>query len=1187
MDDIRTGRYGQWRRHLVAGLLRIVVLLACLAGAGAARATLGIDVTAAKDQGTAATSITTPAFSTHAGNELLLAFVAADNVNAAATTVTAMSGAGLTWTLVRRTNAQRGTAEIWRAFAAGAVSSVTVKATLSQAVAASITVMSFTGADPSGNGGAGAIGATGGASAGSGAPSATLTTTRAGSWVLGVGDDWDSATARTPGSGQAMVHQYLAPNGDTFWVQRQNAATPSSGTVVTINDLAPTGDRYNLAIVEVLAAAAGSSTYSLSGTVAPAALGSGTVLTLTGAASATMTADPGGNYAFTGLANGSYTVTPTKSGVTFTPASQAVTISGGDRTAGFTATAPTWTISGTIMPASAGAGSSVSLMQGAATVATAIVDASGAWSVSGMVDGSYTDTPSPSGSAFDPASRGVSVSGANVTGVEFTAHASSGPATIDVTVAKDTLTAASSISSPAFSTAAGNELLLALIATDALAPNMTVTGVSGGGLAWTPVVRTNAQGGTSEIWRAFAPAPLGNVIVTATLSQSVLSSMTVMSFANVDAAVPVGATGTGNSAAGAPRASLTTTRDNSWVVGVGNDYANAVPRTVAAGQTLVHQDLSSTGDTYWVQRTTTPVASGGTAVTIGDTAPTGDSFNLSIVEVLSSGSGGGDTTPPAVAVVAPAPNGTAAGLTSLAADASDNVAVAGVQFSIDGVNIGAELTTPPYYMSWNSAAVANGPHTLAARARDASNLTSTASVTVNVDNTGNPAVVGTWSAPVTLPAVAVNLVLLPNNKLFFYQDGATATVWDYINNRFTSVPTGVNLFCSGHALLADGRVLVVGGFGGSANLFGIANAEIFDPSNNSWTVVPSMAYRRWYPTATTLSDGRVLVTAGWQTTSHTNAGIPEIYDPALNQWTRLSAANNPFETYPFIYQLPDGRVVHVGGSEYATSTETLDVAGQAWTTIDARVVDGSSPAMYLPGRIVKAGSAADSQFSGPSASTTYVLDMSAPAPAWQQAPSMAYPRSFMNMTVLPDGTVLATGGETDKDGGNVANAVYPAELWSPATRTWTTVASMHTPREYHSTALLLPDGRVVQSGMGADFGNVPDELTAEFYSPPYLFKGARPAITQAPSLIHYGAGFTVNTPDASAIATVVLIRNGAVTHFFDQNTRYVPLAFTRGPGTLTVTAPADGRLAQPGHYMLFLVDGNGVPSVAPIVQVLP
>jgi hypothetical protein len=440
---------------------------------------------------------------------------------------------------------------------------------------------------------------------------------------------------------------------------------------------------------------------------------------------------------------------------------------------------------------------------------------------------------------------------------------------------------------------------------------------------------------------------------------------------------------------------------------------------------------------------------------------------------------------------------------------------------------------------------------------------------------------------VTIPTVAVNLILTSNNKLFFYEDGATATLWDYIGNTFTNIAAGANLFCSGHALLADGRVLAVGGFGGSGSNLGIPNAEIFDPVARTWTNVPRMSFSRWYPTATTLSDGRILVTAGWQTTNHTNAGIPEIYDPVANSWTQLTTANNPFETYPFIFLLPDGRILHAGGTEFATDTDVLDLNTRTWTVLDSNVFDGGSATMYLPGKIMKAGSATDSQGTGPSSNTTYVLDMTQTSPAWRPTPAMAYPRSFLNLTTLPDGSVLATGGETDKNGGVIGNAVYAAEMWSPQTQTWSTMASMQTPREYHSTALLLPDGRVVVSGMGADFGQVPDETSAEFYSPPYLFKGARPTISQAPAQVHYGQGFTVGTPNAATIAKVMLIRTGAVTHFFDQNTRYVPLTFTQATGGLSETAPANGNQTPPGYYMLFLVDNNGVPSVAPLVQVVP
>jgi len=1231
---------------------------------------IGVDADVSVNQNSAKTTVVSPAFSTTAGNELLLAFVAADYLSGANTQVSSVSGGGLTWALVVRTNAQNGTAEIWSALSSSLLSQVTVTATLSHSVVSSLTVMSFTGVNTSG-----AIGAFKSASASSGAPTATLVTTQNASLVLGVGNDWDNAIGRTVGTGQTLVHQDLSSTGDTYWVQMQSNPTPLSGTSVTINDTAPTGDRYNLSIVEIIAAAGGGSSFSISGTLTPASLVSGAVVTLTlpSGGTTTLSPDGSGNYSFTNLANGTYTVTPSKSGQTFAPASQSVSIAGSSVPAvnfamqtwsisgtvspstaitgttislsggasatttpnssgvysfsglpngtytvtpansaytfspanqavnvsganapniNFAGTAnPTWSISGTISPASLGSGALLTLSGSAS--ATTNADTSGNYIFSNLASGIYTVTPTKTGDSFTPASQSATVNGASVGNVNFTAQTTAaGVLAIDATVSGDATSAAATATTPAFSTHSGNELLLAFIATDYLSgANTTVTGVGGGSLTWVLVKRTNVQSGTAEIWRAFAPTPLSNVVVTASLSQSVLSSITVVSFTGVDTSGSngsgaIGATGTGNAGSGAPTATLATTRNNSWVLGVGNDFDNAIARTLGSGQTMVHQVFTSTGDTYWVQRETNTTPLSGTAVTINDTAPTGDRYNLSIVEVLPALSGAAGGTPPTVSITSPLAFASVTGSTTVAANAaSQGSAITGVQFLLDQSNLGTQVTSAPYSITWDTTTASAGTHILSAIAYNAAGLNATSSpITVTVDNSGNVAGVGSWSLPVNTPAVAVNLILLKNNTVLFYQDGSTPTVWDYLNSVFTSVPAPADLFCSGHSALADGRILVVGGYGESSSQMGIANAEIFDPAANLWTVIPNMAYSRWYPTVTTLSDGRVIVMGGWQTSAHTNAGIPEIYDPGTNSWTQLTAANNPFETYPFIYQLSDGRLVHVNGSEYATVTDILDLTSDSWSTVDSNIKDGGSSVMYLQDKIMKAGSATDSQGTGSSSKTTFVLDMTQASPAWQQTASMAYARSFLNLTELPDGTVLATGGETDKNGGNISNAVYPAELWSPTAQTWTTMASMHTPREYHSTAVLLPDGRVLQSGMGADFGNVPDQLSAEFYSPPYLFKGARPTITQAPSQISYGQNFFVGTPDAATIASAVLIRTGAVTHFFNMNARFVPVSFQQTTGGLTITAPVNGYLAPPGYYLLFLVNSNGVPSIAPFVQ---
>ncbi len=166
------------------------------------------------------------------------------------------------------------------------------------------------------------------------------------------------------------------------------------------------------------------STFTASGTIAPAASGNGATVTLSGAASATTTANSSGAFSFSGLANGTYTVTPGKAGYTFSPANQSVTVSGGNvNVPSFTATAipSTFTASGTIAPAASGNSATVTL-SGAAS-ATTTANSSGAFSFSGLANGTYTVTPSKTGYTFSPANQSVTVSGGNITVPSFTATA--------------------------------------------------------------------------------------------------------------------------------------------------------------------------------------------------------------------------------------------------------------------------------------------------------------------------------------------------------------------------------------------------------------------------------------------------------------------------------------------------------------------------------------------------------------------------------------------------------------------------------------------------------------------------------------------------------------------------------------------------------------------------------------------
>ena len=187
-------------------------------------------------------------------------------------------------------------------------------------------------------------------------------------------------------------------------------------------------------------------------------------------------------------------------------------------------------------------------------------------------------------------------------------------------------------------------------------------------------------------------------------------------------------------------------------------------------------------------------------------------------------------------------------------------------------------------------------------------------------------------------------------------------------------------------------------------------------------------------------------------------------------------------------------------------------------------------------------------------------------------------RRQLNATILPDGAVLVTGGSSAPGFDNAAGAVLSAELWDRSDNSFAQLAKAPRYRGYHSVALLLPDGRVLSAGGDANARN------AEVFSPPYLFKGPRPTVTALPSNITYGQPFVIETPDAASISAVTLVRLSAVTHSFNMNQRFVKLAFSAGADRLTVTPPSVGEIAPPGHYMLFLLNGAGVPSVASIAR---
>ena len=450
----------------------------------------------------------------------------------------------------------------------------------------------------------------------------------------------------------------------------------------------------------------------------------------------------------------------------------------------------------------------------------------------------------------------------------------------------------------------------------------------------------------------------------------------------------------------------------------------------------------------------------------------------------------------------------------------------------------------------------------------------------------DPATIGAWGAPFDIGVKGIHSVVLPNGRVLLFSYpyravGSDAYEWNPATGATTNVSLNWNrdIFCAGHSFLADGRLLLTGGHvhRGAFGL-GVKNTDIYDPGTRTFTSGPLLGEERWYPTNVTLPNGRVLVFGGFKDVDNSlKANTVDSYDPVANTVTALpSTASKGYGNYPKLHLLANGKIAWTNQARtqlFNTSSNTW--AASALTNFGGRGESGSS--ILLPGSnkmLIFGGP----NGSGGGSATAEIGDFSGVTPSWRAVGSLNTGRVWGNGVLLPDGKVLAVGGG---GGGAYTNPVKQAELFDPQTETWTRMATQQGPRVYHSTAVLLPDGRVLSAG----HDNGSQQTMAEVYSPPYLFKGARPTISSAPSTVAYGAQFNVSTPQASSIQKVVLIRPSSTTHSLHEDQRSVELSFTAGAGNLSVTAPANATAAPAGPYMLFLLNSNGVPSVAPFVTV--
>ncbi|MEV6047658.1 kelch motif-containing protein [Streptomyces xanthochromogenes] len=381
---------------------------------------------------------------------------------------------------------------------------------------------------------------------------------------------------------------------------------------------------------------------------------------------------------------------------------------------------------------------------------------------------------------------------------------------------------------------------------------------------------------------------------------------------------------------------------------------------------------------------------------------------------------------------------------------------------------------------------------------------------------------------------------------------------------------------------------------------GIRDAYEFDPATEKYTKVASMSEARWYPTLLTLADGKVLATSGLDDVGQVVPGKNEIYDPATHTWSK--APTHYFPTYPSLFLTIGGKVFYSGSnSGYGPADKgrapgLWDLAANTFRAVpglkDPDTLETSGSVLLPPAQEQKVmvfggGGVGESK---EVTARTAIADLRAPRPTFDPGPELPHRTRYLNTVLMPDDTVFTTGGSGDYRGRGKSD-ILAAQFYDPKSNAFSAAADPTVGRNYHTEALLLPDGRVAVFGSDPLFGDENNtkpgtfEQRVEVYSPPYLYRDNRPRLGDTPATVRRGQSITLRTPDAARITTARLIHPGSATHVTDFDQRSVALGLKRAPGGITVTVPADPSLVPAGWHMLFVTDGHGTPSQALWIKV--
>lgn len=429
----------------------------------------------------------------------------------------------------------------------------------------------------------------------------------------------------------------------------------------------------------------------------------------------------------------------------------------------------------------------------------------------------------------------------------------------------------------------------------------------------------------------------------------------------------------------------------------------------------------------------------------------------------------------------------------------------------------------------------------------------------------------------------VLFITADETTLLWDPNDTTASTFENPTNQPHLMPNGYSQLCGHHVFLSDGRLLSVGG-GGYGYRSNARAGYIFDPTTKTWVRTSNnMSEAKWYPTAVALGDERVLVTCG------DRGGDMDIYDEATDTFSTVTGDDRSFPNlYPGLHLLPNHGVFYsrtgwgsagTGGSpsnDPRSAYFTFNGGNSgAWTNIQNATANRtkgmsvllmSSTPPYV--RVMVIGGV------GGDRGTYEIADVTSLSGATSWGPATPFPdgldRSLASAVLLPDGNVFVAGGTTQVNS--------PCSMFNPRTDTWSAMDELPSARHYHSVMILLPSGQVMMAGW--------NNTKIEIYDPPYMFAGSRPVISSAPSLIHHGRTFTIESPDAASITKVVLVRPMAVTHQTDSEQKVIEMPYVHDhatPSRIRLTAPDSihpHSNTQKGYYMMFALNGQGVPSVA-------